>query len=104
MQRSIAAGTAGAADRFPPLSLEILVLFLGAGEGLYLGRITPSLGIKDPYPGRLAPSCVCLPGVASRQRKKESSSSSTHSAQVLPQVLQIHALISFWLGGCTKQL
>lgn len=84
MQRSVAAGTAGATDRFPTVSPEILVLSLGAGEGLYLGRITPSLGIKDPYPGRVAPSCVCLPGVASRQRKKQSPPPPPHhSAQVL---------------------
>lgn len=70
MQSSIAAGTVGAADSSPTVSPEILVLSLGAGEGLYLGRITPSLGIKDLYPGRIVPSCVCLPGVASRQRKK----------------------------------
>lgn len=84
MQRCIAAGTAGAVDRFPTVSPEILVLSLGAGEGLYLGRISPSLGIKDLYPGRIAPSCPLLPP--------------HHSAQVLPQVLQFHALISFWLG------
>lgn len=94
MQRAVAAGTAGAADRFPTVSREILVLSLGAGEGLYLGRITPSLGIKDPFPGRIAPSCVYLPGAASRQRKKQSPVPPHHSAQVLPQVLQLHAAYS----------